>query len=160
MSAHINKGKINKNQFYLITLTRKTMKKIIFTLSLIVAIVLGTTTITNATTVRFYLKIYITDNSCPPLPYNGYYCVQWKLQYNGSDLCTTTRCNLLKGSNCVQFECDIPDNLSADLYGVQVVNAARYPSGNCPNSSFSPTSGWSWASITDSSCPDQVNITL
>ncbi len=136
------------------------MKKIIFTFAIVVAIVHGTTAITNATATRFYVKISISDN-CSPQPYNGYYCVQWQLTYQGNVLCTTTNCTLRKGDNgCVEFSCDIPEQTLLPYYGIAFVSAARYPSGNCYPGTDSGSSDFYWDDMTNSNCVATLSVTL
>ncbi len=99
----------------------------------------------------FYVKITLSD-TCSPGNYHGYYCVQVTLTYNGSPVCTTQNCTVVPGTFCYPFTCEFAPVSGQPYYGVTLVAAARYPSGNCYITSGSTSNGFPWNDMADSGC--------
>jgi hypothetical protein len=127
------------------------MKKIILTFALLALFVLGTHSIALADPETFYVKITLTDN-CSPGNYHGYYCVRIHLTYNGSTVCTATNCTVIPGTYCYSFTCSFEPVAGQPYYGVELVDAARYPSGDCYSTTGTGSSGFYWNDMTDDSC--------
>lgn len=104
------------------------MKKIVFFMAILGALVLSTATSSKATTVRLYFKITVT-NTCNS-NWLGNYWVVLKLTYNGVPITTAvTNYNVQSGS-CCSFDFDLKETAAGPDYGVQLV-AASETGGGC-----------------------------
>ncbi len=127
------------------------MKNLIYKLVVLAFIMVGTISVAKATPETFYVKITLSDTCSPS--YHGYYCVRLNLTFNGGTICTATNCNVIPGTYCYSFTCDLPGIASDPLYGVELVIAYRSSGGgNCSTTSGTPSSGFYWYQMTNSSC--------
>ena len=132
------------------------MKKLILSIALVAFIMLGTMSVAKATTVTFYVQIYLTD-TCGG-GYSGYYCVNLNLTYNGSPLCMSKNCTIT-GSGCYAFTCDLDAIAEEPHYGVAFVSACRYPSNTCCATSGTGSYGFYWWKMIDNN-PCYASLTL
>jgi hypothetical protein len=137
------------------------MKKILLTFTVIAFIMFGSMSASVANPETFYVKITLTDN-CSPGNYHGYYCVRVHLKYNGSTVCTATICTVIPGTNCYAFTCSFEPVAEEPYYGVEFVDAARYPSGNCsPGTGTNSSYIYTWAQMQDNTCSyASITVTL
>lgn len=135
------------------------MKKILVSIAILGAIILCSSLKTNATTVRCWFYITVTDN-CTPGGYSGDYCVQIRITYDGSPICTpVTICGVkLGGPSCYYFDCNIPDQLSVPKYGVLVVGASREGPSCVTSININYGGNWSWNDIT--TCTKSFSVTV
>lgn len=86
--------------------------------------------ISNATEIKF--KVTITDTTCQPQPYHGYYCATITIKDNtGSVLCQFQDCTLVLGFNQIDYNCT--DFLQAyrPIYEIDITVCRQYSISCC-----------------------------
>jgi hypothetical protein len=92
--------------------------------------------------------------------YTGDYCVELQLYFNTNQVCKATNC-VITGTGCWQFSCDFIPVTTTQSYWVKVINAGRYPSGNCTTSGQASPGYYWWTQMSDClNCPSQLSITF
>lgn len=135
------------------------MKKILLAFVLLGFIIMGTSQVTNATTVRLYFNITVTNTSNPS--WTGDYCVRLKLYYNNGAYVTSqvTVCTVQK-SGCVGFDFDDPGTIADCKYGVILVAASQSDGGNPINPNQILGGGWCWDNMLSCANTYPISITL
>jgi hypothetical protein len=120
------------------------MKKLVFVVAILGALILGTTSTVKAQSATFYCILTIND-TCNGGGYHGNYDVEIELYFNGTLQCSASGTST-SGTHCVLFTCSFIPNQTLPEYEEKSLKVQR-SGGTCGGSSGQDFPGLYWSEI-------------